>query len=224
MKKRWGIIIFAMIIFKNSYSYINIYPYRVYLDVQKNKKNEEIILYNKTTTTLRYKLSLKDKKMASIISFYPSVLTLNPGEEKEIKLKLENNWKELEKKEHASEILIEQLKVPVKNSKGEFIKSSGVEVYPKIKIPLKAYLGDKKIALKRVSKTSLKNISEREVVFEIFYKKNKKDKNTILDFVKSIRLKSREEIELKEELKTRKIEIKDLVIYEKESNLIVDIS
>ncbi|MGL4510613.1 hypothetical protein [Cetobacterium sp.] len=223
MKNCWGILVFLVIIFKTSYSYINIYPYRVYLDVQKGKKNEEIILYNKTTTTLRYKLSLKDKKMESIISFYPSILTLKPGEEKEIKLKLENNWKELEKKEHASEILIEQLKVPVKNSKGEFVKSRGVEVYPKIKIPLKVYLGNKEISLKKSSKTSLKNIGERELAFEIYYRKNKKDKNTILDLIESVRLKSMEEIDLKGELKARKIEIEDLEIYEKESNLIVKI-
>lgn len=224
MKKYWGIIAFFLIVFfENSYSYINVYPYRVYLDVQKNKKDEEIILYNKTTVSLRYKLSLKDKKIQSIISFYPTVLTLKPGEEKVVKLKLENNWKEYEKKEHISEILIEQLKVPVKNSKGEFIKSSGVEVYPKVKIPLKVYLGNKEIALKKISKTSLRNIGEREVKFEIFYKRNKKDKNTLLDFVKSVRLKSMEEIELKKDLEKRGLKIEDLDIYEKESGIDIKI-
>ena len=170
--------------FSKSYSYINIYPYRVYLDVERELKSEEIILYNKTLKPIKYKFSIKDEKLKEIISFYPQVITVNGGEEKNIKLKLEDNWKSLEPKEYTTEVTIEQLRIPIKNSKGEFIKSEGIEVYPKLIMPLKVYLGNSKVRLEKVGETTLKNISDRELSFEIFYKKIKKDKKEPLDFIK----------------------------------------
>lgn len=217
--------------FSKTYSYINVYPYRVYLDVEKGLKSEEILLYNKTLKPVRYKFSIKDEKLKNIVSFYPQVITVNSGDEKSIKLKLEDNWKKISLEEHVSEILIEQLRVPIRDSKGNFVQSTGVEVYPKVKIPLKIYLGNQKMILEKNNKTILKNISGRELNFEIYYKKIKKDKKNPLGFIKSIRLKNKEEIDLSEDIEeyrevnkvTEKIELKNLEIYEKFSNRLVEI-
>lgn len=224
-------LLLMVVCFTRGYSYINVYPYRVYLDVEKNIKNEEIILYNKTSKPVRYKFSIKDEELKEIVSFYPQVITVGSGEEKKIKLKLENNWKKFNLEEHSSEILIEQLRVPVKDSKGNFVQSTGFEVYPKVKIPLKIYLGNEKMVLEKNGKTVLKNISGRELNFEIFYKKIKKDKKDPLGFIKSIRLKNEEEIDLNEDIEhyrednkvVERIELKNLEIYEKFSNRLVEI-
>lgn len=224
-------LLLMVVCFTRGYSYINVYPYRVYLDVEKNLKNEEIILYNKTSKPVRYKFSIKDEELKEIVSFYPQVITVGSGEEKKIKLKLENNWKKFNLEEHSSEILIEQLRVPVKDSKGNFVQSTGFEVYPKVKIPLKIYLGNEKMVLEKNGKTVLKNISGRELNFEIFYKKIKKDKKDPLGFIKSIRLKNEEEIDLNEDIEryrednkvAERIELKNLEIYEKFSNRLVEI-
>ncbi|WP_448820739.1 hypothetical protein [Cetobacterium sp.] len=224
-------LLLMVVCFTRGYSYINVYPYRVYLDVEKNLKNEEIILYNKTSKPVRYKFSIKDEELKEIVSFYPQVITVGSGEEKKIKLKLENNWKKFNLEEHSSEILIEQLRVPVKDSKGNFVQSTGFEVYPKVKIPLKIYLGNEKMVLEKNGKTVLKNISGRELNFEIFYKKIKKDKKDPLGFIKSIRLKNEEEIDLNEDIEhyrennkvVERIELKNLEIYEKFSNRLVEI-
>lgn len=224
-------LLLMVVCFTRGYSYINVYPYRVYLDVEKNLKNEEIILYNKTLKPVRYKFSIKDEELKEIVSFYPQVITVGSGEEKKIKLKLENNWKKFNLEEHSSEILIEQLRVPVKDSKGNFVQSTGFEVYPKVKIPLKIYLGNEKMVLEKNGKTVLKNISGRELNFEIFYKKIKKDKKDPLGFIKSIRLKNEEEIDLNEDIEhyrednkvVERIELKNLEIYEKFSNRLVEI-
>lgn len=224
-------LLLMVVCFARGYSYINVYPYRVYLDVEKNLKNEEITLYNKTLKPVRYKFSIKDEGLKEIVSFYPQVITVGSGEEKKIKLKLENNWKKFNLEEHSSEILIEQLRVPVKDSKGNFVQSTGFEVYPKVKIPLKIYLGNEKMVLEKNGKTVLKNMSGRELNFEVFYKKIKKDKKDPLGFLKSIRLKNEEEIDLNEDIEryrennkvTERIELKNLEIYEKFSNRLVEI-
>lgn len=224
-------LLLMIVCFTRGYSYINVYPYRVYLDVEKNLKNEEIILYNKTLKPVRYKFSIKDEGLKEIVSFYPQVITVGSGEEKKIKLKLENNWKKFNLEEHSSEILIEQLRVPVKDSKGNFVQSTGFEVYPKVKIPLKIYLGNEKMVLEKNGKTVLKNMSGRELNFEVFYKKIKKDKKDPLGFIKSIRLKNEEEIDLNEDIEryrennkvAERIELKNLEIYEKFSNRLVEI-
>lgn len=211
---------------------MNVYPYRVYLDVEQKTKTQEITLYNKTLKPLRYKLSIKDENLKKTISFYPQVITVNSGEEKSIKLKLEDSWKTFEPREYGTEILIEQLRVPMKNSKGEFVQSEGVEVYPKLTIPLKAYFGNTKVRLKKVDKTTLKNISDRELNFEIYHKKTKQDKKNPLGFIKSIRLKNSEQIDVleyiekykKEQNINEKIEIENLEIYEKINNKLVKIN
>lgn len=225
------ILFLTIVCFSRGYSYINMYPYRVYLDVEREVKTEEILLYNKTLKPVRYKFSIKDEKLKDIVSFYPQVITVNSGDEKSIKLKLEGNWKKISLEEHVSEILIEQLRVPMRDSKGNFIQSAGVEVYPKVKIPLKIYLGNQKMILEKNNKTTLRNMSGRELNFEIYYKKIKKDKKNPLGFIKSIRLKNKEEIDLTEYIEeyrkvnkvTEKIELKNLEVYEKLSNRLVEI-
>ena len=225
------LIVLFLGFFLKGYGYINIYPYRVYLDVEKKLKSEEIVLYNKTSMPLRYKFSIKDEELKKIVSFYPQVITINSGEEKSVKLKLEENREAFIPKEYSTDILIEQLKVPLKNIKGEFIQSVGVEIYPKLKIPLKVYLGDRDITLKNDREKILKNISGRELNFEIFHKKIKKDKKNPLGFIKSIRLKDGEEIDISDYIEKyikdnkvkEKINIKNLEIYEKVSNRVVKI-
>ena len=105
IRKIVSIFFLLLTVYKSGYSYVNVYPYRVYLDSEKNKNEETIVLYNKTVLPLRYKLSIKDKKLKKVVSFYPQVITLNPGDEKEIKLKLENNRENLEKKEIKDNVL-----------------------------------------------------------------------------------------------------------------------
>lgn len=210
-----------LVMYRYNYSYINIYPYKVYLDVEKNRVQDSIVFYNKTTAHLRYKLSIKDKKLKKVISFYPQVVTVSPGDEKEINLKLESNWVDLEKIEHKSEILIEQLKVPIKDETGRFIKSSGVEIYPKVKIPLKIYLGKAPIKLKIVRDLIVQNISEREINVELFLITKMKDEKNRLKFLKSIKLANLEEINLKEETVLDSLE--SIEIYEKESGKKIEI-
>lgn len=224
------ILIFFFNVFK-SYSYLNVYPYRIYLDTERGIKTEEIILYNKTLKPLRYKFSIKDEKYKNIISFYPQVITINAGEEKSIKLKLEDEWKKFSQSEYITEILIEQLRVPIKNSKGEFSQSEGVEVYPKLKIPFKIYLGNTEVSLKKESETILKNVSGRELNFEFYHKKIKKDKKEPLGFIKSVRLKNEEKVDLleyiesyiKEKRITEKVNLKNIAIYEKTTNKLVKV-
>lgn len=220
IRKIVSIFFLLLTVYKSGYSYVNVYPYRVYLDSEKNKNEETIVLYNKTVLPLRYKLSIKDKRLKKVVSFYPQVITLNPGDEKEIKLKLENNRENLEKKEYRAEILIEQLKVPLKDEKGKFIKSSGVEVYPKVKIPLKLYLGEALIRL-RAKENRVVNISEREINIEIFMNNKKSNKKNGLDFIKSVTLKDLEELDLEKEFGIK--ELKNIEIYEKESGEKIEI-
>lgn len=220
IRKIVSIFFLLLTVYKSGYSYVNVYPYRVYLDSEKNKNEETIVLYNKTVLPLRYKLSIKDKKLKKVVSFYPQVITLNPGDEKEIKLKLENNRENLEKKEYRAEILIEQLKVPLKDEKGKFIKSSGVEVYPKVKIPLKLYLGEALIRL-RVKENRVVNISEREINIEIFMNNKKSNKKNGLDFIKSVTLKDLEELDLEKEFGIKELE--NIEIYEKETGEKIEI-
>lgn len=217
------ILLAFIIFFQSTLAYINVYPYRVYLDLQRDKKEEEIIIYNKTNSKLRYKVSLKNSEILNTLTFYPAIVTLEPGDEKIVKLTLESGWEKLEKKEYASEILIEQLKVPIRNSRGEFVRSSGIEVYPKIKIPLRAYFGEKEIVLKKLSKTALQNVSDREINFEVFLKKDNKNKNS-LEFLTSLKLKNMEKIELIQKLNRKDIDsIEKLEIYEKESGIKIKI-
>lgn len=220
IRKIVSIFFLLLTVYKSGYSYVNVYPYRVYLDSEKNKNEETIVLYNKTVLPLRYKLSIKDKRLKKVVSFYPQVITLNPGDEKEIKLKLENNRENLEKKEYRAEILIEQLKVPLKDEKGKFIKSSGVEVYPKVKIPLKLYLGEALIRL-RAKENRVVNISEREINIEIFMNNKKYNKKNGLDFIKSVTLKDLEELDLEKEFEIK--ELKNIEIYEKETGEKIEI-
>lgn len=220
IRKIVSIFFLLLTVYKSGYSYVNVYPYRVYLDSEKNKNEETIVLYNKTVFPLRYKLSIKDKRLKKVVSFYPQVITLNPGDEKEIKLKLENNRENLEKKEYRAEILIEQLKVPLKDEKGKFIKSSGVEVYPKVKIPLKLYLGEALIRL-RAKENRVVNISEREINIEIFMNNKKSNKKNGLDFIKSVTLKDLEELDLEKEFGVKELE--NIEIYEKESGEKIEI-
>lgn len=220
IRKIVSIFFLLLTVYKSGYSYVNVYPYRVYLDSEKNKNEETIVLYNKTVLPLRYKLSIKDKRLKKVVSFYPQVITLNPGDEKEIKLKLENNRESLEKKEYRAEILIEQLKVPLKDEKGKFIKSSGVEVYPKVKIPLKLYLGEALIRL-RAKENRVVNISEREINIEIFMNNKKSNKKNGLDFIKSVTLKDLEELDLEKEFGIKELE--NMEIYEKESGEKIEI-
>lgn len=220
IRKIVSIFFLLLTVYKSGYSYVNVYPYRVYLDSEKNKNEETIVLYNKTVLPLRYKLSIKDKRLKKVVSFYPQVITLNPGDEKEIKLKLENNRENLEKKEYRAEILIEQLKVPLKDEKGKFIKSSGVEVYPKVKIPLKLYLGEASIRL-RAKENRVVNISEREINIEIFMNNKKSNKKNGLDFIKSVTLKDLEELDLEKEFGIKELE--NIEIYEKESGEKIEI-
>lgn len=220
IRKIVSIFFLLLTVYKSGYSYVNVYPYRVYLDSEKNKNEETIVLYNKTVLPLRYKLSIKDKRLKKVVSFYPQVITLNPGDEKEIKLKLENNREDLEKKEYRAEILIEQLKVPLKDEKGKFIKSSGVEVYPKVKIPLKLYLGEALIRL-RAKENRVVNISEREINIEIFMNNKKSNKKNGLDFIKSVTLKDLEELDLEKEFGIKELE--NIEIYEKESGEKIEI-
>lgn len=215
-----SIFFLFLTIYKSGYSYINIYPYKVYLDSENNKTEESIVFYNKTTLPLRYKLSIKDKSLKEVVSFYPRVVTLNPGDEKEINLKLESNRQSLQKREYKAEILIEQLKVPLRDREGKFIKSSGVEVYPKVKIPLNLYLGEAPIRV-RAKKNKLINISEREINIEIFIANEKVDKKDRLKFIKSINLKNLEEFDLESELGIS--ELKKIEIYEKESGKKIEI-
>lgn len=217
------ILLVFIIFFQSSFAYINVYPYRVYLDLQRDKKEEEIIIYNKTNSKLRYKVSLKNSEILNTLTFYPAIVTLEPGDEKIVKLTLESGWEKLEKKEYVGEILIEQLKVPIRNSKGEFVRSSGIEVYPKIKIPLRVYFGEKEIALKKLSKTALQNMSDREINFEVFLKKDNKNKSS-LEFLTSLKLKNMEKIELIQKLNRKDIDsIEKLEIYEKESGIKIKI-
>lgn len=220
IRKIVSIFFLLLTVYKSGYSYVNVYPYRVYLDSEKNKNEETIVLYNKTVLPLRYKLSIKDKRLKKVVSFYPKVITLNPGDEKEIKLKLENNRENLEKKEYRAEILIEQLKVPLKDEKGKFIKSSGVEVYPKVKIPLKLYLGEALIRL-RAKENRVVNISEREINIEIFMNNKKSNKKNGLDFIKSVTLKDLEELDLEKEFGIKELE--NIEIYEKETGEKIEI-
>ena len=208
------ILLLLFTIYRSGYSYINIYPYKVYLDIQKSKSEESIVFYNKTTSPLRYKLSIKDKNLKDVISLYPQIVTLNPGDEKEVKLKVENSWKNLEKREHQAEILVEQLKMPLRDEKGIFIKSFGVEIYPKVKVPLKLYLGETPVKLKGI-KNKITNISDREINIEIFNNNKKSKKKDELNFIKSINLKNLEELDLEKELEIKNI--KNIEIYEKES-------
>lgn len=229
-----GLIIFFLGVLFKSYGYMNVYPYRVYLDIEQNVRTQEVIFYNKTLKPLRYKFTIKDESLKKVISFYPQVITVNSGEEKSIKLKLEDNWKAFEPKEYSTEVMIEQLRVPLKNSKGEFIQGEGVEVYPKLAIPLKIYFGNTRVSLKKEGKTILKNISGRELSFEIYHRKRRKDKNNPLGFIKSVRLKNNEQIDILEYIEKYRREqnlseqdrlgIDNLEIYEKFSNKLVEIN
>ena len=80
----------------------------------------------------------------------------------------------------------------------------------------------------------MKNISGRELSFEIYHRKRRKDKNNPLGFIKSVRLKNNEQIDILEYIEKYRREqnlseqdrlgIDNLEIYEKFSNKLVEIN
>lgn len=220
MIRKIALIYSILFLFMNrsAESYINIHPYRLSMDREQEKTKEELIFYNKTHEVLRYKISVlgeRGEPLKEGVDFYPDIITLKPGGTGNINFKI-GDISGLAEEEHRYIVQIEQLRVPQISSKGNFKAPEGVEVYPKVKLPLRVYLGKDKVALSEKDETgTIMNLSGREIEIEAFLEKKTGKKSEYI-FLKNMRLSKEEGIDTKELLKDyaddlsgKKLEISD---------------
>ncbi|MGL5208352.1 COG1470 family protein [Cetobacterium sp.] len=137
MKK---ILILFLILTLKTFSYINIYPLKFNERIDGEGAYKEFVLYNKTKEPIRYRVYLEESKeentMNSWCAIYPKSLTLDPLEEKKIKvhIKAPKNAKE---GTYMSKLVIKEINMPKE-------KKDNVKVMTLLKLKLIGYIGDKK--------------------------------------------------------------------------------
>lgn len=137
MIKKFLTIIVFMVIFslnkKISYSYINIYPTKFDKVIEK-ELSDEFFLYNRTKKVLKYRVYLEkienEKDMTPWIKIYPKSITLNPLEEKVIKMYIKAP-KGVSKGEYFSQLVIKEIENPKEK------KSEKVQVMTMLKMKMK---------------------------------------------------------------------------------------
>lgn len=179
--KNYIIILFQLLIFINSYSYINIYPLTFDKRIDGLGEIEEYVLNNITNEPKKYRINIEkveNNDMSDWIEIYPRSLVLSPGEEGKIKVYI-NSSDTAEKKEYSSILNIEEMPVPsLKKNKDQ------LEVYTNLKMKIYGYVGElaPKIEVKGITATLegnlklmgiIENKTERRIDIEILLGNNK---------------------------------------------------
>ncbi|MGL4935569.1 MAG: hypothetical protein ACRC51_08830 [Cetobacterium sp.] len=109
------VLLGIILCFNISYSYINIYPTNFVKDIT-NGAQENFKLYNRTQKPIRYRVYLEQledstKDMYDWIEVYPKSISLNPLEEKEIRV-LVTPKKGVKKGEYKGRLIVKEVGVP----------------------------------------------------------------------------------------------------------------
>lgn len=132
------ILLFLFLVFsKISYSYINIYPTKFEKNITDGI-NESFKLYNGSGEQVRYRVYLekgRQNDMSDWIEIYPNSITLNPLEEKEVRLSI-NPPKEAKEGKYKSKLVVKEVGIPRKKTEKK------VNFFTIFKLNMTGYIGE----------------------------------------------------------------------------------
>lgn len=132
------ILLFVFIIFSNiSYSYINIYPIKFEKNITDGV-NESFSLYNRSGKQIKYRIYLESSKendMSKWSEVYPNSITLNPLEEKEIRISIKPP-KNASKGKYKTKLVIKEVGIPKKEKKKK------INFFTLFKLNMIGYIGE----------------------------------------------------------------------------------
>lgn len=182
-------IVFVFLILKElSFGYINIYPTFFYEKISDKGVFKQFVLTNKNNESVRYRLYLEDDLLEDGIKVevYPKSITLKPFEKTEVKVRLVDNNKNLNK-EFSKKLVIKEIELPGQNKK----------IMTLLKLKLSGFTGTLSPKLTTISESKtnikIKNIGNRTGIYDIFNLNN--------EYIDTIILKTNEEKEVKKEYK-----------------------
>lgn len=139
------ILLLLFIIFSNiTYSYINIYPTKFEKNITHGV-NENFKLYNRSGKQIRYRIYLEKSEvndMSTWSEVYPNSITLNPLEEKEIRVSI-SPPKDTPNGRYKAKLIIKEVGIPGKN------KDNKVNFYTLFKLNMNGYIGDDNEKIKK---------------------------------------------------------------------------
>ncbi|MGL5277741.1 MAG: hypothetical protein ACRC8M_01490 [Cetobacterium sp.] len=132
------ILFFIFIIFSNTaFSYINIYPTKFEKNITAGA-NETFKLYNGSGKQIRYRVYLEEGEandMGKWGEIYPQSITLNPLEEKEIRISI-NPPKNAANGKYKAKLIVKEVGVPKKE------KNDKVNFFTLLKLNMTGYIGE----------------------------------------------------------------------------------
>lgn len=132
------ILMLIFIIFSNiTYSYINIYPTKFEKNIT-NGANESFKLYNRSGRKIRYRIYLekgKENDMSEWGEIYPNSITLNPLEEKEIRVSIAPP-KNAPKGKYKAKLIVKEVGIPRKETNDK------VNFFTLFKLNMNGYIGE----------------------------------------------------------------------------------
>lgn len=138
------ILFLFFIIFKLSFSYINIHPTFFDKPIDFGGSYQEFTLFNQSNETVLYRIYCEPhsgttgKDMSRWVNFYPRSLTLAPGESGKIQVTVASNSK-IEAGEYSAVLGIRELPIYEKVLKEN---SSGLGILTDLKLVINGYAGD----------------------------------------------------------------------------------
>lgn len=133
------ILVFIFILFSNlSYAYINIYPTKFEKNIA-NGNNETFKLYNRSGEKVRYRIYLESSEendMSKWSEVYPNSITLNPLEEKEIRLSIKPP-KNVSKGKYKAKLIVKEVGIPGEKNDNK------INFYTLFKLNMIGYVGEK---------------------------------------------------------------------------------
>lgn len=204
------------LIFKLTFSYINIHPTTFDKPIDNDGSYQEFTLFNQSSAPILYRIYSEpdpenlDRSMHRWMNFYPKTITLKPGEMGKIQLNIASHSK-LEIGEYSAVLGVRE--IPIYE---EVIKGNGanVSIYTDLKMVLTGYAGNASPKLKlndlKILENgekvklhgSVENLGERRGKFEIYLGNNflgnirvmSKEKLKFHDFDFSFKRKDKEKI------------------------------
>lgn len=208
-------IILFLIIQMQIFAYMNISPVNFDKRIDGIGNFQEYKINNITNKTLKYRIykeAGEGNDMSSWMEIYPENLTLNPGQEKKIKVYI-NSPSNIPKGEYNAILGIKEIGIPTKeNPKGT------LEVFTNLKLKIYGYIGElnPKLDLNNIKVQKGKNKEEFQMFGKIYNKSNRRiDIEVLLGnseqkyLIGEKRLRKGEELDLKN-LKSLNMNNKDL--------------
>ncbi|MGL5202039.1 COG1470 family protein [Cetobacterium sp.] len=132
------ILLLMFLLFSNiTYSYINIYPSKFEKNIT-NGNSETFKLYNRSGKQIRYRIYLEEgdeNDMSRWSEIYPNSITLNPLEEKEVRISIRPP-KNAAKGKYKAKLIVKEVGIPRKE------KSDKVNFFTLFRLNMTGYIGD----------------------------------------------------------------------------------